>query len=251
MFDPRVREVLELLSFIGTVLLAVLGCLIFLQLKYARQSLKDARDNLKLAAESLRVAKNDLQIRVDREAIVLAAEKTEEFGKTTLPRAGDVLERVAAAGFEISEWELRNTSFDLTSLVRLEEANAWLRSLKETDLLYDLIQTLNEFESFSMFFAEGAANEQIAYPSVASVYCSYVRQFAPLMISLRQENSEIVSGPYRNIITLYERWSSRLRKAALDRESARIQAESSGLHITAIPVVGAQTSEKSTHPDGD
>jgi hypothetical protein len=214
---------LEMLSLVSGIALAALGFAVFRQLK--------------LSQESLEAAKNDLQIRVKREAVILAAEQVEKFGKEVLPKAAEIIDAVRREGIKIEEWKLENNLLDETTIKDFEAANRWLRTLQQPRTSR-LIQILNNFESFSMYFAEGAADERIAYPSVASVYCSYVRELAPLLISLRLQKANIVSGPYQNIVTLYDKWASRLRKAELEAQAAKLKAESSGIHITEIPLIG-------------
>lgn len=217
------RIVLETLSLISGIILAALGLAVFRQLK--------------LSQESLEAAKNDLQVRIKREAVILAAEQVEKFGRTILPEAATVTDEIRVDGINISEWKLENNLFDETSIKDFEAANNWIRSL-EKHRAVRLIQILNEFESLAMYFAGGAADERIAYPSIAPVFCSYVRELAPLLISLRLKKADIVSGPYQNIVTLYDKWASRLRKAELESQAAQLKAESSGIHITEIPLIG-------------
>lgn len=233
-----IRNFLEVLYFISGVILAALGFAVFRQLKLSKKSIETSQENLRVASEALTTAKDDLQIRIKREAVILAAAQVEKFGKEVMPKAKEVTDRIKGEGIEISEWKLENNLFDETSIKDFEAANTWLRSLHKPGNVPALIQILNEFESFAMYFAGGAADERITYPSIAPVFCSYVRDLAPLLISLRQKKTNIVSGPYQNIVFLYDKWASRLRKDELDSQAARLLAESSGIHITEIPIIG-------------
>lgn len=233
-----IRNLLEVLYFISGVILATLGFAVFRQLKLSKVSIETAQDNLRVASEALTSAKDDLQIRVKREAVILAAEQVEKFGKSILPNAAETTDKLEGEGIQIKEWKLENNLFNEVTIKDFESANEWLRTLNSTHVSA-LIQILNELESFAMYFTGGAADERIAYPSIAPVFCSNVREIAPLLVSLRQKKINIVSGPYQNLITLYDKWASRLRKDELDSQAAKLKAESSGIHITEIPIIGA------------
>ena len=197
----KVRDLFEVLSFLSSIILAALGFAIFRQLKFSKQSIETAQEDLKVASDALTTAKDDLQIRIRRESVILAAEQVEKFGKEIIPSAAKVVDRVRAEGIQINEWKLENTLFDTASIKDFEAANKWLRSFKKPEDVPALIQILNGLESFAIYFVGGAADERVAYPSVSPVFCSLVRQLAPLLVSLRQKKSQIVSRPYQNTVT--------------------------------------------------
>ncbi len=93
-----------------------------------------------------------------------------------------------------------------------------------------------------MYFAKGAADEQIAYPAVGSVFCLWVTYLAPCLISLRKHDPNITSGPYQNIVALFSAWSSRIKKEELELKRFEISSELLGIHSSDIPAIGTRKS---------
>jgi hypothetical protein len=73
-------------------------------------------------------------------------------------------------------------------------------------------------------------------------FCNTIRVLAPVLLSLRNEGmtADRVSGPYQNTVKLYDRWASRLKKEQLDSQAAKLNEQSSGIHITEMPVRGLE-----------
>lgn len=229
----NVRDVLELLSFVGTIVLGIFGFFIFLQLRMAKDSLNTAKKTLETTNE-------DMQTRIRREAIVLAAQQTERFAKEIIPVTCKHWDDLTRTGIELPDWHLENELFDNSSLKEPKKAEEWLATLEKNHKVSDLIEVLNQHESFAMYFVGGAADEEIVYPSLANVYCSHIRTLAPLLVNLRfgPAKKAAASGPYQNTIALYQTWSARLESHELEIEAAKLSAKREGIHTSSIPVFG-------------
>src|SRR5689334_17312026 len=99
-------DVLELLYFASGVILAGLGLAVFHQLKLAKKSLKATEDNLRIATEALSTSKEDIQIRIEREAVVLSASQCEKFGEKILAKAVAIVDKIRDSHTIVDEWEL-------------------------------------------------------------------------------------------------------------------------------------------------
>lgn len=221
-----IRGVLELLQFISSVVLAGVGLLVIKQIRLAKASLTTAQD--------------DLRIRIKREAVVLAARLTEKYAESILSQYNDLIDAFDEAKITTDRWKLENNHFDENSIRDLNKANAWLRSVRAAGKQNMAIEVLNAHEAFAIYFVGQAADERIAFPSIAPVFCDCIETLAPTLLSLRNKGLDLktVSGPYQNTVTLYDKWASRLRKQSLDAEAAKLQASSSEIHITDIPILG-------------
>lgn len=94
-----------------------------------------------------------------------------------------------------------------------------------------------------MHFVSGAADEKLAYSSLAVVYCSFVKALTPYLIMMRHghkagTDERLTSGPFHNVVALYQTWSSRLEMERVDEQVAKLEIKREGIHITNIPVLG-------------
>jgi len=235
------RGFLEILYFISGVVLAGLGFFVFRQLKLAQESIETTKTNLQIASDALSTAKDDIQIRIQREAVILAAEQTEKFGKEVIPAFGKIIDGCKDKNLNLIEWKLENNLFDESTLKDINAVNAWLKKFNEAQMLPELATTLNDHEAFAIYFVGGAADERISYPSIAAVFCSHINRLSPLLVALRKKNnSKLITGRFQNTVTLFEKWSLRLKKESLDLQAARLTSESSEIHITEIPIIGSK-----------
>lgn len=186
------RGFLELLNFLSGAIIATLGFFVFRQLKLAQESIETAKD-------ALTTAKNDIQIRIKREAVILAAEQVEKFGKEIIPKVGKIIDECTTKTIFIDEWELKNHLFNESSINNLNQADEWLSNIKDTEIQTQVIQVLNEHEAFAMYFVGGAADELVAFPSTATVFCSNVKRLVPMLLALRNANfqSKFASGAFQ------------------------------------------------------
>ena len=238
----QIRTVLELLYFLSGIILAIVGTIALVQIFLAKRTLSTAQKNLQLAVEAIEIAKTDIQVRSEREAVVLAAERCDIYANEILPFIGDLLVEMYSKGISVEEWKLVNTSLDDSSLSNWDKANAWLDKIDLT-ISNQIITFFNKLESLSVYFVKGAADEQVAFPSIAITFCSDIEKLAPFLIKLRQQRTtkhtknyiEHPSGPFQNTIQLYAIWADRIKKQDLELSASRITQELSG--ITTEPVL--------------
>jgi len=103
-----------------------------------------------------------------------------------------------------------------------------------------------------MYFAKGAADEEIAYPAVGAVFCDNVLVFAPLLISLKKhENPNMASGPFQNLIHLFGLWSTRAKRDSLEAaavvhesEASKTRREAEELKVERINPIGIDKNER-------
>lgn len=222
----EIRPFLEVLSFAASTLLGILGVLVLLQIRLARQS--------------LRTAQLDIQTRIEREAIILAAEQCARFASEIIPPMSAQIVQSAQAGIKLEPFEPQNSKFDATT-IDLRIAKEWFTQTPGP-ARDEFIKTLNLMESFAMYFVGGAANEEMAFPSVGTVFCSYVNYLVPLLVLLRTDQSvktRTAAGPYQNLITLYTKWSSRLEDRQLDENVQKLLSRKAEIDPTPLPIHGS------------
>jgi predicted peroxiredoxin len=238
----QLRYWLELAYFASGVILAVFAAFGLRQLILAKQSLK-------IAAEGLRTTKNDIQIRVKREAVVIAAKQCEKFAEEVIPNYADGIATAANSGVKVFTWVLLDDNFDEETIKEKDEASEWIQQLRKVkEAQRALLRVLNQHEAFAMYFAHGAADEEMAYPAVGTVFCDHIRVLAPLLISLRMhEKPKISSGLFQNTIDLYVLWSNRAKHASLEAAAnvhesvaSKSREEAAALKIRRIPPIGTE-----------
>jgi hypothetical protein len=194
--SPILREWMEIAYFAHGVALVVIGL---------------------IALRQISVAKEDIQTRSQREAIVLAAERCKALADG-LPRLKQNFAIVHAA--LPAAPELLDANFNWRS-IDSQRGRAWVDKIRANDKADEAaFVVLNEMEAFAMYFARGAADEEIAYPVASALFFHFVDGLAPLIIAAREGDLKAVGG-FQNIVDLYSCWAGRKRQqeisAALER----------------------------------
>ena len=181
--SPPIREYLEMASFVATIALALFAALALKQIVVAK--------------DALVVAKDDIKIRSRREAIALAAKQCEDFAATIQKIDNLELEFTKNHVKIRNSWELANKNFDDTTLKDQKAARVWIQEVESKKLGNTANIILTHLEAFAIYFAVGAADEEVAFPVAGPVFCSYVENLTPWLILLRsQTDKSYTSGKY-------------------------------------------------------
>lgn len=226
------RNALEVLYFLSGIILALASGFVAFQVYIAKGSFD-------VAIKAFNLAKTDSNVRLRREAIVIAANRCEQYAKEILPLLGRNVDDIGTLGISNNVWKLENNFLDESSIKDWNAANEWLSKLRQSEISNETVRLLNILESFAIYFVKGAADEQVAYPSIGISFCEHIDGFAPYLILLRQQKIPgQTSGPFQNIATLYKIWSDRISKEALQIESNKISEKMSRIPSSGIPPVG-------------
>lgn len=242
----QLRYWLELGSYVSGIILTIFGAIALWQLKLAKDSLVTAKNSLKLAADELEHAKSDLRLRVKREAIVLAAQQCEKFAEHILPRYAASHQKIIENGNDLYKWTVVNKLFDETTVQEIKQAKEWSDKISaQEETRAAVVRILNDHEAFAIYFAKGAADETVAFPSVGVVFCDTVEICAPFLIAIRKNEANVASGPFQNLIALYSTWSARIKQQSLeeskrihDSEAAKMRAQAAEITVPKITPVG-------------
>ena len=193
-----------------------------------------------IALTQINIAKNDIRTRSKREAVCLAAQKCEAFAKEVLPMYQTVFV-INQTATPLRKWGLKNNNFSQASLENIDEGKKWTDDLRKKGFYVHGIDFLNRLEGIAMYFTNGAADEEVAYPVIGSVFCIMVQQFSPLLIELREHILEFTtSGPYQNTVNLYGVWSSRQTRKKLQEEVDELSARLNASIDTTIKPIGTK-----------
>lgn len=210
-----VRSILEALYFASGVAIAIAAF-------KALDQIRLARGQLTVAADALAVAKGDIALRVQREAIVQAAQQCDRFADEIIPRLYAWQQAIREAGGTSDErWQLNDQEFAWTSFADRKAAEKWQKDPKTDGASNPAIKALNGMEAFAVYFVKGAADETVAFPSAGKVFCDYVEALAPILVALieKGKNEYLISGPFENVVSLYKLWSVRVKRGKLEEEA--------------------------------
>lgn len=193
-----------------------------------------------LALGQLWIAKKDIHTRSKREAVCMAAEKCETVAKEILP----MYQRFFVPNqdkMKLGTWSLRNDDFSANSMEKPEEGRKWVDDLKSNDYFIVSLDFLNRLEGLAMYFANGAADEKVAFSAIGSVFCYWVEQFAPILIQVREDSiSKTTSGPFQNTVDLYKVWAVRMKRSRIQNEIDALSARLSASKSTEIKPIGVE-----------
>ena len=116
------RDYLEMFAFGATIATTIAAFVALYQLRLARRQLN-------VATAALEVAQKDIQVRSQREAVALAAERCEDLANVKFPAISKSIKAIEEQGIQLRQWGLRNKSFDDTSLEDSAGATLWLQQV--------------------------------------------------------------------------------------------------------------------------
>ena len=169
------------------------------------------------------------QNRFARESKILAAKLSEEFAKELLPDISTNLLSGNKTRYQIQRWEMKDYKFNSDSLVNKNDAQAWHEARINDGSASIIIDFINRLEAFSMYFVMGAADQKVVRSCLAPIYCEWIEIFAPILIELRNRKDINVSGPFQNIVILYESWHCRENEDKLNKD-IRVMKERKGYY---------------------
>jgi hypothetical protein len=237
---PQLHEWLELLYFSSGIIVAVAALIGLRQLFLAKSLLTATEQQVRLANEALSQAKTDLETRSRRESVVLAAERCADFANIVM-RGLKQLETAIDAGVQVTRWKLKDADFNWKSLEDEKQGKAWAAEVLKTPSAHNEIAACaNDLEGFAIYFATGAADEELACPVAGPVFCERVEYLAAHIISAREGTAGLTSGPYQNTIRLYNLWSERLKAQQLTKDLTRTKQQLGALKPDRIRPIGTR-----------
>ena len=242
MWSSGFRAGLELVYFASGAVVAVASVLVLRQVTVARETLHTLKEQLRIASDAITVAQEDIRVRSQREAVALAAERCERFADTVIPRVVTNFKAIQATGVRLQRWSVDGVGFDDPAYLQRPDVRAWLDSIEKAPACVgNMSAVLNDCEAFAVYFARGAAEEEVAYPVVGAVFCEWIEILAPHLVAMRTKKvNGITSGSFQNTITIFELWFARTKRKALELEANKINLTLAGLTIPEIRPIGTK-----------
>ena len=181
---------------------------------------------------SVALSKKDMQNRTTREAAQCAIDHCNEMARELVPMYTAILDGIRVQGLPLFVSDTSEVSFEKTEETKkINNAIEWMGKL-DRELIEKAIPLMNRLEAWSMAFTHdpSLADEKVAFGPCALVFCQIVMGLYPLFLTQRRTNP--ASGPYQNVVTLFQGWYAKTAQAPILEQLRRLQAEGSRLPPT-------------------
>ena len=222
---PKDSHWLEQLSWASSVIMAIAALFalkqVYAAIGQAKSALKQnqlALEQIKLTAAQLEVSRADIVLRSRREAIAVALEQCKRFAEDIVPHVDKINKEMMAKNYPMPT----NVDPDFPLLLKEVDqlgVNIWLN---EIDLRTRIVQTLNEVESFAMYFASDLADESVAFTPTALTFCQTCEYYRLFIGVYRQPDKMKL---YQNLVKLYGMWKPRLERTVLEEQGKLLEAK--------------------------
>lgn len=155
---------------------------------------------------SIRLARNDMITRSTRESRALAIRRSEEFAEMLHGKTPPISAELGQANIAAFTKSIRSGAAIFDEPVFVTQARAWWKDVPGPTQTR-IVHILNDMEAWSMYFAHGLADADVAYGPCAATFCSIVMQYAAWIVIARTDK---LGGGYPNIVTLFKSWRSEL-----------------------------------------
>jgi hypothetical protein len=169
-----------------------------------------------IALYQIILAKRTLRVTSQRESACLAAQQCEKMAHEIVPINDNLIKQLVEQKIPYYQGPVDFNNANLKSnkvaLVFISQCD------KDLNKIITILKILNSLDAFSLYFMKGVADEEIAFTSVGSTFCSIVKIFSPFIALLNQDQHA-----YLNIQALYNIWSQRIEKMKLQDQLSSIR----------------------------
>jgi hypothetical protein len=185
-----------------------------------------------LGLTSLLLLKRDMQNRTTREAVQSSIDHCDEMARELVPMYTEILNALRAQGLPLFVSDPSEVSFEKTEEVKkINSAIEWMGRLAP-ELLDKTVPLMNQLETWSMAFTHdpSLADEKVAFEPCSTVFCQTVMGLYPMFLAQRRTNP--ASGPYQNVVTLFQGWYAKTAQVPMLEQLKRLQVDGARLPPT-------------------
>jgi hypothetical protein len=216
---------LEQMSWASTVVMTVVAIFalkqVYAAIGQAKSALKQnqlALEQIKLTAAQLEVSRADIVLRSRREAIAAALEQCKRYAESIVPHFDAIHKEMTAKKYPFP----KSVDPQFPFISEAEDplgAQIWATDVA---LRVKIIQTLNELESFAMYFANDLADESVAFTPTGLGFCQ-ICEYYRLFIGVYRQPDKVKL--YQNLVKLYGIWKPRLERTVLEEQGRSLEAK--------------------------
>lgn len=209
--SPDGHHWLEYASWIANVVLAGTALVAVIQVWTALKTAKATLQQVKVSTDHLALAQKEIILRSRREALGMALDQCKRFAETIVPhfdRLQDLLK--AQGGYSPSgpidiNFSMVDPNVDPKGLAIWQIQSSRIQ----------IVQALNELESFAMYFASDLADEEAAFAPAGQTLCLICEQYRFFIGAYRPIEGVKL---YQNLVKLYGIWRPRLEHTKLEEQ---------------------------------
>ncbi|MFA6248488.1 MAG: hypothetical protein WC615_16225 [Mucilaginibacter sp.] len=213
LFDET-KSILENLYLLSGPIIALLGLFIFKQIKLAKGQLTIAKGQLEEAQKQLLISSK-------RDSIKLAAEQVHYYLNTIVGFQDVLNDQLKEA--DINPLKITTYEFNYKDIFKQYDAQV-VRNYHEklSPHLVKYLKVLNSMETFSTYFIQEVADENVAFEAVGATFCYSVNNYSFVLCILSKLEHETF---FCNTIKLYNIWSKRLEKKGIQYKKQNLEKE--------------------------
>ena len=178
---------------------------------------------------SVALSKKDMLNRATRETVQCAIDHCDAMARELLPLYMVILGEFAARSIPLFVSDPAQVSFEEREEIdKINAAIGWMGNL-DSALLAKTIDLTNRLECWSMSFTHdpALAAEEVAFDPCSTVFCQMVMSLYPSLLTQRRANP--ASGPFQNVVTLFNGWYAKKEQGQMLEKLARLQSDGSKL----------------------
>jgi hypothetical protein len=214
-----IRDITEVIYFISGIGLLIVGC---------------------YALKQIKIAKKSIQINSLRDSALLSAKQCERFAKIYLPEISKIRNDIRMKKLITFKGPVENFD-DAKDFFEKELTKAFFSKWggqANIPFVSEILTLLNDLEAFSLYFTKKIADEEMAFQSLATVYCSFLEDigFPFIMFSRKSSGKKL----YSNILELYVLWKDRITAEQLETKFDKLLDEYSKIVPRKIKPTGTE-----------
>jgi hypothetical protein len=202
---------LEYASWIANIILAVTALIAVIQVWTALKTANATLQQVQVSTDHLALAQKEIILRSKREALAMALDQCKRFAETIVPHF-DNIQTILKPHGDYAPSGLVDANFPMIA-PNLDPRGSVIWD--DQPIRVQIIQALNELESFAMYFASDLADEEAAFPPTAQTMCSLCERYRFFIGAFRPIEGVKL---YQNLVKLYGIWRPRLEHTALEEQ---------------------------------
>lgn len=181
---------------------------------------------------AIALSKKDMKNRALREDTQCAIERCGELGRDVLPLFHRILRQLQSNKIPVFVGNVSQVSFlKEEEDKKLAAAAGWVELL-DANLKDDIIDLLNRLECWAIYFTTdpAMADEKVAFDPCSVAFCQMVMTLYAAVLLHRRVTPE--SGPFQNIVTLFQAWYAKTAQGPMLEQIRRLQSDGAKLPPT-------------------
>ncbi|MFG0872201.1 hypothetical protein ACF8QD_00580 [Aeromonas media] len=192
-----------------------------------------ALGQIRIAKAQIEEQRNALRVTSKRDALKLTSEQVTLYCDKIIPLQNVFYKKMRDEGVDV--FDKFGVEFDSES-IKLIPPGEQVDIEVLGKFVTEFVNVANAMESFSTYFMSGVADEEVAYLSLGSTFCSTMKTLAPLLIPMSNDERRFAA-----CLSLYQIWGMRRENEALQKQKLEIESKLNSKQKMSIRVMGDES----------